>query len=212
MTTVAASREKDLPLLHPTIRAAARGDLPAWTTARSGRRKHMTRVSKLLESWAEKRGEPERERARWIAVGYLHDALRDADEEVLRPLVEPSFQVLPGKILHGPAAAQRLRGEGVDDEEFLHAVAFHTLGSPEFGKLGMALFAADFLEPGRKLQGDWRAKLRKRAPSDLQGVVKEILSARVRHLVGQGRPLRYETVAFWNRLAKGEGWASASEV
>jgi len=172
----------------------------------------MARVAKLLGDWAEKRGESPRERARWIALGYLHDALREADEEQMRPLVEPRFRELPTKILHGPAVAQRLRGEGVEDEEFLHAAAFHTLGSPDFAVLGKALFAADFLEPGRKLQNDWRAKLRKRAPGDLDGVVQEILLARIRHLLARGRPLRFETVAFWNRYCEGEGWASASEL
>lgn len=212
MTAMAALPEENLIPLHPVIEAAARGKLPPWTLAGPGRRKHMARVAKLLEGWAEKRGESPRERVRWIALGYLHDALREADEEYMRPLVEPGFRGLPTKVLHGPAVAQRLREEGVDDEEFLHAAAFHTLGSPDFGVLGKALFAADFLEPGRKLQDDWRAKLRKRAPGDLDGTVKEILLARIRHLLARGRPLRFETVAFWNRFCEGEGWASASEV
>jgi HD superfamily phosphohydrolase YqeK len=212
MTAMAALPEEDLTPLHPVIDAAARGKLPDWTMAGPGRRKHMARVAKLMENWAEKRGESPRERARWIALGYLHDALREADEELMRPLVEPRFRELPMKILHGPAVAQRLRGEGVEDEEFLHAAAFHTLGSADFAVLGKALFAADFLEPGRKLQDDWRAKLRKRAPGDLNGVVKEILLARIRHLLARGRPLRVETVAFWNRFCEGDGWASASEL
>jgi HD superfamily phosphohydrolase YqeK len=172
----------------------------------------MSRVAELLKKWAERRGEPPRERVRWAAVGYLHDALRDSDEDVLRREVGREFRHLPGKVLHGPAAAHRLRSEGVTDEELLHAIAFHTLGSPAFGTLGMALFAADFLEPGRKLRNDWRARLRDRVPDDLEGVVKEILEARIRHLVGRGRPLRPETVSFWNRMSEGEGWASASEL
>ena len=36
---------------------------------------------------------------------------------------------LPARVLHGPAAAVRLRAEGVDDEPFLLAVAFHTIGT-----------------------------------------------------------------------------------
>lgn len=198
--------------LHPLIEAAAKGHLPDWTMARNGRRKHMARVAKLLRTWAKERGESSREVGRWTAVGYLHDTLRDADPEELRPLVGPAFQDYPGKVLHGPAAAQRLREEGVEDEGFLHAITFHTLGSPDFAEIGMALFAADFLEPGRKLREEWRAGLRKRIPGDFYGVVREILNARLRHLVDRGRPLRGETVAFWNRMTEGEEWASASEL
>jgi HD superfamily phosphohydrolase YqeK len=200
------------PPLHPLVAAAARGELPVWATASPDRRKHMARVAKLLKVWAEKRAELPRERDRWMAAGHLHDSLRDSDEEGLRAEVPVEFRELPAKVLHGPAAAQRLRSEGVEDEELLHAIAFHTLGSPGFRSLGMALFAADFLEPGRKLRERWRGQLRERAPEELEGVVTEILEARIRHLLSRGRPIRAETVAFWNRMSEGDGWASASEL
>jgi 2-amino-4-hydroxy-6-hydroxymethyldihydropteridine diphosphokinase len=150
--------------------------------------------------------------ARWAAAGYLHDTLRDADPEALRPLVDARFQRYPGKVLHGPASAQLLSDAGVADKGLLHAIAFHTLGSPDFSEVGLALFAADFLEPGRKLRNKWREKLRNRVPTALEEVVGEILEARLRHLIDRRRPLREETVAFWNRMAEGEGWASASEL
>jgi len=172
----------------------------------------MARVAELLSTWARARGETGEEQVRWAAAGYLHDALRDGDDEALRGEVSPEFRDLPRKVLHGPAAAERLRREGVQDEELLHAIAYHTLGSSGFGTLGMALFAADFLEPGRTLKEKWRATLRKRAPGELEVVVKEILEARIRHLLSRGRPLRRETVAFWNELSEGEGWVSALEL
>ncbi|MFC1660596.1 hypothetical protein ACFL3S_03885 [Gemmatimonadota bacterium] len=172
----------------------------------------MARVAALMKAWAKVRGEEKRERARWAAAGHLHDALRDADLKELKDGLGSLGEELPPKVLHGPAVARRLRGEGVGDEEFLHALAFHTLGSPAFGSLGMALYAADFLEPGRRLKDDWRRELRKRAPSDLDRVVLEILQARIQHLLERGRPLRGETIAFWNRMAEGQSWASASEL
>jgi 2-amino-4-hydroxy-6-hydroxymethyldihydropteridine diphosphokinase len=198
--------------LHPILTEASRGELPPWSRASQGRRAHMIRVASLLEGWGRKRGEGEGEVARWKAAGHLHDALRDADPEKLRPLVDEPFRDLPGKALHGPAVAARLRAEGVGDEEFLHALTYHTLGSADFGSLGMALYAADFLEPGRRLREGWRKTLRQRAARDLEGVAKEILSARIGHLLDENRPLRKETVAFWNAMAEGRGWASASEV
>lgn len=197
--------------LHPLVLAASKGILPEWTRARKTRRQHVARVSALLREWAVARNEPPGEVVRWAAAGLLHDALRDEDQEVLRTMLPPTFRELPGKILHGPGAAHRLREEGVGDEELLHAITYHTLGSPAFGPLGMALFAADFLEPGRAMRGDWRKKLRRRAPVDLDGVVREILSARIRYLVEGMRPLHPDTVAFWNKMSEGRTWASASE-
>jgi HD superfamily phosphohydrolase YqeK len=198
--------------LHPLLAEASRGVLPPWAKAREGRREHMARVSDLLGVWAGARGEGPEEVMRWKAAGLLHDALRDEDQGVLRAMLGDPHKDLPGKILHGPGVARRLEEEGVKDPELLHAIAFHTLGSPAFGVLGWALYAADFLEPGRSLREDWRRGLRERAAADLQGVVREVLGSRIRYLLDEGRPLHRSTVAFWNRMAEGEKWASASEV
>ncbi len=171
----------------------------------------MVRVATLLGEWATRRGESEREKIRWMAAGYLHDALRDEDPERLRGHVPAPFDELPGKVLHGPAAADFLRKEGVDDEELLHAISYHTVGSKDFGEIGFALVAADFLEPGRKMREDWRAELRERAAGDLREVVKEILADRLGSLLERRRPLGLEAVDMWNLLSEGEPWASASE-
>lgn len=200
------------PPLHPLLEAAARGEFPPWTQAGPPRREHMRRVAALLGEWARLRGEGPVEEARWRAAGLLHDVLRDADPRTLRSGLPPEFRDLPDKVLHGPAAAHRLREEGVADGELLEAVRFHTLGWPHFGPLGWALYAADFLEPGRQFQEEWRRDLRARAPADLEGVAKEILRARILYQAERGRPLHPWTVAFWNRLAQGQPWANASEL
>ena len=160
----------------------------------------MERVAAHLTAWATEYGLDEEERVRWAALGYLHDALREDDPETLRSRVAPAFAHLPGRLLHGPAAAERLRVEGVEDGEFLNAVAFHTLGHPGLRRMGRALYAADFLEAGRDLLNDWRAELRGRMPGELDEVVRQVLGARIGHLVDLRSPLRDETVAFWNSL------------
>jgi len=188
--------------LHPIAERASRGELPAWAVASEDRRHHMRRVATLLSAWADALGLAEHDRRRWAAVGYLHDALRDAPADDLRARVPPEMTGLPGRILHGPAAAERLRVEGVADGELLLAVAYHTLGHPALGTLGRALYAADFLEPGRDLLNDWRAGLRDRMPGELEPVVREVLGARIAHLVDRRSAMRPETVGFWNALAE----------
>lgn len=105
-------------------------------------------------------------------------------------------------MLHGPAASELLRVEGVMDGSFLMAVAYHTLGHPGLGPAARALYAADFLEPGRDIRNEWRGGLRSRMPHDAEAVVREILSARIVHLLDTGRPIRPETAAFWNQMAR----------
>ena len=113
-------------------------------------------------------------------------------------------------MLHGPAAAARLASEGVDDRALLDAVAFHTLGYGGFGDMGQALYAADFLEPGRSFEREWRAELRARMPGDLAAVVREILAARIQRMVDKSLPIRSETMEFWNTMVRGREWAGVS--
>lgn len=172
----------------------------------------MRRVAELLEEWAEVAGLDSDERDRRIAMGFLHDALKGAAPDALRELLDPPLSDLPGPVLHGPAAAELLAREGVDDVSLLQAVRYHTLGHPDLDDAGRALYAADFLEPGRNLRNKWRAGLRDRMPDDGRAVVREIVAARIKHLLNRKRPVRPETMAFWNSLTEGPAWARASEV
>jgi HD superfamily phosphohydrolase YqeK len=172
----------------------------------------MRRVADLLDGWARAAGLDAEERARWRAMGHLHDACKGVPADELRGWLGGEAAGIPDPVLHGPAAARRLRDDGVDDEALTRAVAWHTLGHPELGPEGMALYAGDFLEPGRDLRNAWRAGLRARLPGELEAVTREILRARIEHLLRRDRPVHPTTMAFWNRLAEGARWAPASEV
>jgi len=191
MSTADATQAPGLP---PLVRDAAEGRLPAWTQAKPTRREHMGRVAALMRSWAEQLGLPEHQVARWAAAGWLHDCLRDADPGELRPGVPDDFRELPGKLLHGPAAAERLRGQA--DDELLSAIRCHTVGSPKFGVLGRALYLADFLEPGRTFSPEWTESLRRRMPGEMDAVLREVVEARIGHVIGNGATVHPETRAF----------------
>lgn len=198
--------------LHPIVKAASKGELPEWAQVSRSRYAHMERVAALLKSWAKAAGLSKKERRRWTALGFLHDALKGASASDLRPVVREDLRHLPGSVLHGPAAAARLKADGVEDGGLLLAIRWHTLGHPELDDAGRALYAADFLEPGRNLRNSWRADLRSRMPDDLEAVTQEILAARINHLIRKSRPVHAETMAFWNSMAGGDPWARASEV
>lgn len=198
--------------LHPILRAASEGTLPKWARVDKKRYAHMDRVADLMGTWAEAMGKTAEQQRRYRATAFLHDALKNAPNKELRVIVPERFSRMPGPVLHGPAVAVRLRVEGVRDKGVLKAVTYHTLGHPSLGRIGRALYAADFLEPGRNLKNKWRAGLRDRMPDELDEVVREILIVRIRHLLRKGRPVRRETFSFWNRMAGGPSWARASEV
>jgi HD superfamily phosphohydrolase YqeK len=185
--------------LHPVLARAAGGTLPAWAVVHAGRKAHLASVAACLDRWARALGLPDEERARWRAAGYLHDALRDADAAEFGATVAPEW---PPALRHGPAVAARLRADGVQDEELLRAVAYHTVGHPEFGMLGRFLYLADFLEPGRPQRADWRAALRARLPEREREVLLEVAAARIGRTLQKGGPLLWETVEFWNRSVR----------
>ena len=186
--------------MHPLIEDAAEGRLPDWAEASPGRRAHMRRVADVMEGWGRAWELGEETLRRWRAAALLHDALRDADPERLRPRVAAELRELPGGLLHGPATAARLERVGVDDAPLLTAIRWHTVGHPDFDRLGKALYLADFTEPGRSHADERVAALRDRVPDQLDGVLIEVAADRIGRNLNGALPLRSPTVAFWNGL------------
>ena len=77
---------------------------------------------------------------------------------------------------------------------------YHTVGHPDLDRLGRALYLADFLEPGRRYEPEWTAALRDRMPHDLDGVMREVVEARVRHVTESGSILHPETRALYEQV------------
>lgn len=134
----------------------------------------------------------------WIDAGLWHDALREAPEEELRELTN-DHRSLAG-LLHGPAAAIRLESEGEKRREVLDAVRFHTVGSPDWGSTGRALYMADYLEPGRKFSKEDRFFLASQVPHSFDAVFRQVVRFRLDWAVREGNTIFPETVALWNSL------------
>lgn len=186
--------------LAALLEEAADGRLPDWAQVSRQRRNHVERVATLMGEWATALSLDDQECRRYRAAGILHDALRDADPDDLRPLVPQTFRHLTGALLHGPAVAEKLRQEGIDDESFLNAVAYHTIGHVQLDDLGRTLFIADYVEPGRKHEPARLSKLRARMPKDRDAVLVDVLRSRMERLLGEGRGIRAETAMFWNSI------------
>lgn len=184
------------------LKRAAAGWLPAWAEATPSRQEHMARVARVMEDWAIRSGLDEPDRLRWTAAGWLHDALRDASARNMEAWVMPPFDALDSSFWHGPATAERLAADGVNEPALLDAIRFHTMGHPGLAPVGRALIAADFLEPGRPRHQEWRASLRKRAPAAMNEVVLEVLKAKIDRSLGKRQPVRPEMIEMWNDLTR----------
>ena len=181
-----------LPELRPT--------LPTWARVGEARLHHIERVARVALDWAHRLGVPEAELARWLKAAWLHDALRDADDEELVQWAAST----PGAagLRHGPAAASRAKAEGETDRGVLDAVRYHSVGLAEWDMVGRVLYCADFLEPGRPFEAAARAALVAKFPTDPSAVVVEVARWRIGHLIRSGWSLPEPTYRFWNSLVR----------
>jgi HD superfamily phosphohydrolase YqeK len=182
-------------------------DLPPWAVVTPQRVEHIARVAGLLARWADERRVGAAEAARWRRAALLHDALRDAPEEVLRGYCARPER-WPRSIWHGPAAAAAARRDGERDKGVLTAVHYHSLGYAPWDDAGRFLFLADYLEPGRAHERPALDALAARVVAEPETVLREVAAIKVRWLLHIGRPIPRETWDFWNSLAAGRSSSS----
>lgn len=172
--------------------------LPGWAHVSAKRREHIARVVGLLAEWAQALHLPEDEASRWVAAGLLHDALRDAPEEMLRTLSGDGDRA--AELLHGPAAAVRAEQDGERRQDVLDAVRYHTVGWPAWERTGRALYLADFLEPGRTFLRSERAQIAQMVPHDFNDAFRRAVRLRIEWSLQKNGELFPETAALWNAV------------
>ncbi|MGH7628293.1 MAG: HD domain-containing protein [Gemmatimonadales bacterium] len=187
-----------MPSFHLTS-PDSRPTLPTWAVVSPERLAHIERVVMLLRQWADAMAIAETERTRWLRAAWLHDALRDAPAADLNRWA-PSDPG-PVELRHGPASAARAAADGEVDGGVLDAVRYHSVGFAGWDMVGRVLYAADFLEPGRRFDLEERAALARRFPADSTATLREVARRRLARLVRSGWPLPEPTVHFWNSLA-----------
>jgi len=131
---------------------------------------HTKRVIDLALDMAEQFGE-DMDKA-WLAA-LLHDYCKDPDGGV------------ENDIGHGMMAVEAAQTEfGVDDEDILNAICYHTTGRAGMSKLERIIFLADTVEPGRTY--DSIARLRDTCLDDLEHGTLTVLVELKKYLERKG--------------------------
>ena len=91
-------------------------------------------------------------------AGLLHDCVKYmSDEKLLEKCIKYQIPVRDVEernpyLLHAKLGAYYAQKKyGVSDTNVLSAITWHTTGKPDMNTLEKILFAADYLEPGRKM-------------------------------------------------------------
>lgn len=135
-----------------------------------------------------------------------HDLFRAAPGKALLPEarsmgipVTPVDEAAP-VLLHGPVAAQTLRREGLDDREVYEAVYWHSTGHPGLGPLGMAVFLADKLDPGKAYRYSYLAELKALALESLERATLDFLEREMIVMLQQGKLIHVASLDTRNAL------------
>lgn len=121
-------------------------------------------------------------------AGLLHDCAKSyKNEELIRYAVQHDLPISVWEknsphLLHAKVGAHMAQMKfGVEDEEILQAIRFHTTGKPDMSVLEKIIFIADYIEPNRKmLQG--LTECRKCAFEDLDMAMYHILKNTLAYL------------------------------
>ena len=142
-------------------------------------------------------------------AGLLHDcAKRYTDNELIARSQKHGLSLTESElkapaVIHAKYGAWMARNKfGIQDEEILSAIQFHTTGKPGMGILDKILYIADYIEPRRDKASNL-ARMRYLAFQDLDQTMYEILAGTINYLKGKGGcidPMTIQTFTWFEKL------------
>lgn len=137
-------------------------------------------------------------------AALLHDYAKawpiDRMERIIRDEdLPPELLAYDKELWHAHVGAFAVRAEhGIDDEETLDAIRYHTSGREKMTKLDKIVCLADYIEPGRDFPGV--NKIRKLAEHSLEEALVAGFDSTISLLVEKGKRIFPLTVAARNGL------------
>lgn len=149
-----------------------------------------------------------------LTAGMLHDCAKNIPDDEKLELCKKYGIELNKSELANPSLIHAKLGEylakskyGVDDEDILNAIRYHTTGKPAMSLLEKIIYVADYIEPNRKPLPELD-EIRKEAYRDLDLCVLHILSSILDYLNSSGAeldPMTNETFLYYDKLIKERG-------
>lgn len=162
----------------------------------SGKRyKHCLNVAKEAVRLAKKYGEDE---ALAEEAGLLHDVTKEAQEDEHKKLIAKretmtELEDMTSKLWHAMSGAAYAQFKlGVENEDVLNAIRYHTTGRRGMSKLEKIIFIADFTSADR----DYKDVdvMRKKADESLEAALCYSLDYTIHDLLKKGRTVHPDTL------------------
>lgn len=104
-------------------------------------------------------------------------------------------------LLHGPVGAERLRANlGVNDEEILEAVYWHTTALATMGSIAKVVFLADKMDLSKASRYPHIGRVRELAADDLNKAIAEFLKGDLIRLLSEGKMAHPSSIEALNSL------------
>ena len=169
------------------------------------RYEHVKRVAKCAVELAKIYGVPV-EKVETSA--WLHDVAKFFDLSVMIDLTKGKYPEVADKmsqstaVLHGFAGAEFVRQNydlfGVDDEEILDGIKYHTIGCENMSTLAKIIYLADAIEEKRSWEGVEKA--RELAKIDLDEAIKFEIEEKLKYLLAKDSIIHPNVIKFRNSI------------
>lgn len=163
---------------------------------------HSLEVAKSAKHLAEKYGCDE-EKA--YLAGLLHDVMKEADREETFALAEKyslemtELEKDSKKLWHAITGTCFIKNElGIDDDEILSAVRYHTTGKANMTLGEKVLYIADFVSSDRSYDGV--ESMREKSEISLESAMLEGLEFTIAELLEKNVPIHPDTIDAYNDI------------
>ncbi|MGI6586000.1 MAG: bis(5'-nucleosyl)-tetraphosphatase (symmetrical) YqeK [Lutisporaceae bacterium] len=165
---------------------------------------HSINVSRTAKKLAELYGgDP----AKAEIAGLVHDCARDIEKPLqLKYLKEEGIEadeltLGTVELLHGPAAIYICRRIfGIEDEDILSAVRYHTTGKENMSLLEKIIYLSDYIEPARSFPGV--GELRELAFKSLDKALILVFNSSIRYILSKNGFIHIDTILARNSALK----------
>ena len=163
---------------------------------------HSMCVAKSAKELAKKYGADE-EKA--YLAGILHDITKEAPDEEHMELFRKGnieltkYEIGTKKLWHAISGSVMIKELGVDDEEIVRAIRYHTTGRENMNLLEKVLYIADFISDDRDYDGVDR--MREKAKISLETAMLEGLQFTLMEIMEREKAIHPDSVAAYNELA-----------
>ncbi|NLK07212.1 MAG: HD domain-containing protein [Firmicutes bacterium] len=136
-------------------------------------------------------------------AGLLHDCGKSTSNNILLNrvlefgIVMDEVELIQVGLTHGQVSARlAMRDFGVQDEDILAAICYHTTGREGMSLLEKIVYLADYLEPQRNFPG--LDELRELAKENLTAALVQAMDLTLIHIIERGLVIHPRTVAARN--------------